>query len=91
AGLDGGDEIVRLGDTVIDSQAGWDDALKALKPGDTVAITFIQRGVERTVQLTLGSDPAVELVRVEAAGVEATPEQLAFRAAWLGADTAPAP
>lgn len=91
AGLDGGDEIVRLGDTVIDSQADWDDALKALKPGDTVAISFIQRGVERTAQLTLGSDPAVELVRVEAAGVEATPEQLAFRAAWLGADTAPAP
>lgn len=87
AGLDGGDEIVRLGDTVIDSQANWDDALKALKPGDTVSITFIQRGAERTAQLTLASDPAVELVRIESTGGTATPAQLAFRAAWLGAES----
>lgn len=89
AGLDSGDEIVRLGDTVIDSQANWDDALKALKPGNTVAITFTQRGVERTAQLQLGVDPAVELVRVETTGVEATPNQLAFRAAWLGGEDGP--
>jgi len=87
AGLDGGDEIVRLGETAIDSQANWDDALKALKPGDTVSITFIQRGVERTAQLTLASDPNFELVRVENAGGTATPQQLAFRAAWLGAES----
>jgi len=88
AGLDGGDEIVRLGDTVIDSQANWDDALKALKPGDTVAITFIQRGAERTAQLTLAADPSVELVRVETTGGTATPQQLAFRTAWLGEEVA---
>jgi predicted metalloprotease with PDZ domain len=87
AGLDGGDEIVRLGDTVIDSQANWDDALKALKPGDTVSITFIQRGAERTAQLRLASDPAVDLVRIESTGGTATPAQLAFRTAWLGQDT----
>jgi predicted metalloprotease with PDZ domain len=89
AGLEAGDEIVRLGETDIDAQANWDDALKALKPGDTVAITFIQRGVERTARLQLGVDPAVELVRVETTGVEATPEQLAFRGAWLGAEAGP--
>lgn len=87
AGLDGGDEIVRLGDTAIDSQANWDDALKALKPGDTVAITYIQRGAERTAQLRLGTDPAFELVRVETTGGVATPAQLAFRNAWLGQET----
>lgn len=84
AGLDGGDEIVRLGDTIIDSQADWDDALKALKPGDTVAITYIQRGAGRTAQLRLGSDPAFDLVRIETMGGSPTPEQLAFRNAWLG-------
>lgn len=88
AGLDGGDEIVRLGDTAIDSQANWDDALKALKPGDTVAITYIQRGAERTAQLRLAADPAFELARIETMGGTATPAQLAFRAAWLGQDTA---
>jgi predicted metalloprotease with PDZ domain len=86
AGLDGGDEIVRLGAAVIDSQANWDDALKALKPGDTVAITYIQRGAERTAQLRLAADPAVELVRVETTGGAPTPQQLAFREAWLGQD-----
>ena len=90
AGLDGGDEIVRLGDTAIDSQANWDDALKALKPGNTVAITYIQRGAERTAQLRLGTDPAFELVRIETTGGAATPAQLAFRNAWLGQEAAPA-
>ena len=90
AGLDGGDEIVRLGDTAIDSQANWDDALKALKPGDTVAITYIQRGAERTAQLRLGIDPSFELVRIETTGGAATPAQLAFRNAWLGQEAAAA-
>jgi predicted metalloprotease with PDZ domain len=87
AGLESGDEIIAVGDTTIDSQAGWDDALKALKPGDTVAVRFNQRGAERTGQLTLGNDPNVELVRIETTGVQPTAEQLAFRTAWLGAET----
>ncbi|MFC7378774.1 M61 family metallopeptidase [Brevundimonas sp. GCM10030266] len=87
AGLEGGDEIVALGETAIDSQANWDDALKALSPGDTVAVRFIQRGIERTGQLTLGNDPNVELVRIETAGGTLTPAQLAFRTAWLGAES----
>jgi predicted metalloprotease with PDZ domain len=86
AGLDGGDEIVRLGDTDIDSQADWDRVLQGLKPGDTVAIRFIQRGAERQAELRLVANPAVELVRLEAAGGSPTPEQLAFREAWLGVE-----
>ena len=86
AGLESGDEIVSVGDTVIDSQAHWDDALKALTPGDTVAVRFIQRGTERTGRLTLANDPNVELVRVETTGAQPTAEQLAFRTAWLGAE-----
>lgn len=87
AGLESGDEIVALGETAIDSQADWDDALKALKPGDTVAVRFIQRGIERTGQMTLGNDPNVELVRIETTGATPTPQQLAFRTAWLGAES----
>ena len=84
AGLDGGDEIVRLGGTAIDSQADWDGALAGLKPGDTVAIHFVQRGVERQAELRLTTNPSFELVRAEAAGGALTADQQAFRDAWLG-------
>ena len=88
AGLDRTDEIVSVGDVVIDSQADWDRALAAAKPGDTVQIRFIQRGREQTAAMTLIADPSLELVRVEAAGGTLTAEQQAFRDAWLGPDTA---
>ncbi|MDQ8028062.1 MAG: PDZ domain-containing protein [Brevundimonas sp.] len=88
AGLENGDEIVALNDKAIDSQTDWDDALKALKPGDTVGIRFIQRGLERTAQLTLGTDPNMTLVRLETTGGQPTPEQLAFRTAWVGEESA---
>ena len=88
AGLDRNDEILSLGDVVIDSQADWDRALAAAKPGDTVSIRFNQRGREQTAAMTLIADPSIELVRVETAGGSLTPEQQAFRDAWLGPDTA---
>lgn len=88
AGIDRTDEILSVGDIVIDSQADWDRALSAAKPGDTVQIRFIQRGREQTASMTLIADPSIELVRVEAAGGTVTPEQQAFRDAWLGRETA---
>ncbi len=87
AGLDRGDQILKLGKTAIANQADWTAALAAAKPGDAVEVTFKQRGVERTATVNLVADPAFKLVRVEADGGEATPEQLAFRQAWLGVGT----
>ncbi len=85
AGLDRGDKIIALGDTTIASQADLIAALAALKPGDEVQIRFEQRGVERTGTARLAADPSLRLVRLEAGGGSVTPEQLAFRHAWLGA------
>lgn len=87
AGLDRGDEIVRVGDRDIDSQDDWNRALERAEPGDEVEVSYVQRGVEKRATLRLVSDPAVEMVRVEAAGGEASAEQLAFRDAWLGRET----
>ncbi|MES2833264.1 MAG: PDZ domain-containing protein [Pseudomonadota bacterium] len=84
AGLDRNDEILSVGDIVIDSQADWDRVLTAAKPGDAVSIRFIQRGRERTATLTFIADPSIELVRIEAAGGTLTPGQQAFRDSWLG-------
>ncbi|KQW83056.1 M61 family metallopeptidase [Brevundimonas sp. Root1279] len=84
AGLGRGDEIVSLGGARIDSPDDWSRALARARPGDKVEIRFIQRGRERSAELRLVQDPTKQLVRVETTGVEATPEQLAFREAWLG-------
>jgi predicted metalloprotease with PDZ domain len=87
AGLDRGDEIVSVAGVAIDSQADWDRVLADAGPGDAVEIRFLQRGVERRTMLRFASDPEIELARVEAAGGVVSPEQLAFRTAWLGAAT----
>jgi predicted metalloprotease with PDZ domain len=88
AGLDNGDQIVSLGGTAITSDADAAAALRRYKPGQTTDITYRQRGFERRARLTFLADPAVEVVRYETAGVEPTAQQLAFRTAWLGPDTA---
>ena len=87
AGVERGDQLVRLGDRAIDSQAVWNETLAAAKPGDEVEIRFIQRGVERTARLLFARDPSIELVRAEATGGTVSADQLAFREAWLGAPT----
>jgi hypothetical protein len=38
----------------------------------------------------VAADPSLEIVRFEAANLKPADAQLAFRAAWLGAETAPA-
>jgi predicted metalloprotease with PDZ domain len=85
AGLDRGDQITALGDTPIAVPADWNTAIAALSPGDEVVVRFLQRGVEKSATLRLAADPAFRLVRSEAGGGSVTPEQLAFRQAWLGA------
>lgn len=87
AGLDRGDEIISVSGVDIDSQADWDRVLEGAKVGDEAQVRFRQRGVERTATLRFASDPEIELVRSEAAGDAVSPEQLAFREAWLGAGT----
>ncbi len=87
AGLDRGDQLVSVGDSDIAGAADWTAALAAAKPGDTVEVRFLQRGVERTTTLTFAADPSFRLVRAEADGGSITPQQQAFRDAWLGAAT----
>ena len=58
AGLKAGDVITQIGATKI---TGGDDlagAISSLSPGDKVAVTFTRGGTTRTVQVTLGTQPA---------------------------------
>ena len=84
AGLDRGDRVIAIDRLNINSQQHWDSALGRHEPGDTVTIRFIQRGVEREVELTFDENPTLEVVPVESAGGNLTDAQRAFREAWLG-------
>lgn len=85
AGADKGDRIVALGGTPLATVADWDAALARLAPGSDVALRFVPRdGRERQAMLRVRPDPALEVVRAEAAGVPLTAAQRRFRQAWLG-------
>lgn len=84
AGLDRGDRVVAIDRLKIRSQARWDNALRRYSPGDTATISYVQRGVARSAEITFTRNPQLEVMTYEAADMEVTDEQLRFRANWLG-------
>ena len=56
AGLEGGDVIVRLGESAIAGLEDFDSALRKHKAGETVSVVVLRNGKEVTLQVTLG-DP----------------------------------
>ena len=86
AGLDLDDEIRKLDGMRITTLDEVQAAIRRRKPGDTVAIEFVDRtGASRTERVVLGEDPRVDLVSVESTGVALTPAERRFRHSWLGA------
>jgi hypothetical protein len=49
-----------------------------------VAIEYISRGGVKKATVTVGEDPALELVSFEKAGLEVSAAVSEFRGAWLG-------
>ena len=83
AGLDRGDKILAVDRLKITGQDRWDTAIKRYEPGDTATIRYIQRGVEKSAELTFEEDPTVEVVTYESVDRELSNEQRRFREAWL--------
>jgi predicted metalloprotease with PDZ domain len=80
AGLEKDDVI-----TSVDGAPFSGDVLKTRKPGDRVTLEIKREsGRPATLTATFGEDPSFEAVLVEAEGGTLTPEQRAFRQAWLG-------
>jgi predicted metalloprotease with PDZ domain len=86
AGLDRGDQVIAIDRLNITGQGRWDSAIRRYEPGDTAVIRYIQRGVERSAEITFEEDRRVEVVSFESADLEVSDAQLAFREAWLGED-----
>lgn len=84
AGLDRGDQVLSVDRLKITSQRRWNTAVSRYEPGDTATIRYIQRGVERSAEITFDADPEVEVVTYESAGLDLADDQRRFRAAWLG-------
>lgn len=53
----GGDIIVQIGDTAIESLADFFSALESTKPGDTVEVLYIRNGKERRATIELSQRP----------------------------------
>lgn len=85
AGVELGDVIRSVNGRVITSMAAWREAVGGLQPGDTVRISFTQRGDQQVATVAAIADPTLEVVPLESTGAALTPGQRAFRAAWLGA------
>jgi predicted metalloprotease with PDZ domain len=83
AGLDRGDQLLKLDGKELKDQKTFDKLLSKHKPGDVVQLEARSHGQVRTVPVTLQEDIELEVVTLEKAGQQPTPEQLAFRAAWL--------
>ena len=47
----------------------------------------MQRGTERTAELTFDEDTELEVVTYESADMDVSDAQLAFRRSWLGEDS----
>ena len=76
AGVERGDQIVKLGRRTIRSYSLWDKALEQFEPGDVTTIEYIQRGETVTKQIAFISDPTLKIVKLS--DEEITEEQQQF-------------
>jgi putative serine protease PepD len=58
AGLKAGDVVTKVGDTKVSSGDDLASAISGLSPGQKVAVTVTRDGSAKTVQVTLGKQPA---------------------------------
>ncbi|MCP5120659.1 MAG: PDZ domain-containing protein, partial [bacterium] len=84
AGLDRGAKIVKLDGKRIRGRKGWNRLWRRKKPGDTVRLSFEQRGRTGDAHVKLVAAPQVELVPFEKVNRKVTERVRAFRQQWLG-------
>jgi predicted metalloprotease with PDZ domain len=83
AGIDEDDELQQVGGQRIGSDGDLQTALQRHKPGDTIAVRFVDRtGTPKTATITAAADPHVDVVPIE--GGALTTAQKMFRERWLG-------
>jgi predicted metalloprotease with PDZ domain len=83
-GLDEDDELQKIDGQRVSSSGDIAAAMQRHRPGHRIPIVFVDRtGAAKTANVTLGEDPRMDVVPVEAGALTAS--QKAFRDSWLGA------
>ncbi len=83
AGLDIGDEILKLDDTNIKNSADINSFVQSKKPGNTVTVTYKHRGIEKKTTLTLKEQSFLTIAPFEQSGKTVTDEMKRIRKNWL--------
>jgi predicted metalloprotease with PDZ domain len=85
AGLDRDDVITAIGGAAVRAPEQVDAAIRAARPGATLDITYLHRGIgpTKSAALRVVADPRMEIIPAETSGRMLTPAQRQFRDAWL--------
>jgi len=85
AGLDRDDVITAIAGAAVSAAEQVDSAIRAARPGTTVNVTYLHRGMgpPKNVAIRVIADPRLEVVPAETAGQTLTPAQRQFRDEWL--------
>jgi len=84
AGLERGDQIVKLGRRMIRSSSKWTSALEQFKPGESTTIEYIQRGEKLSTKITFIENPKLKVKAIS--DEKLTSKQKEFLSAWIGED-----
>lgn len=84
AGIERGDQIIKVGRREIRSQDKWHSALEQFKPGDSTTIEYMQRGEKLSTKIAFIESPELEVKII--ADDELSDEQKEFLLEWVGDD-----
>ncbi|HEU4936441.1 MAG TPA: PDZ domain-containing protein [Vicinamibacterales bacterium] len=83
AGIEEGDEVTSADGRPIATIEDWQAAVRAHKPGDSMAVEFTRHGATLKATIPVAEDPTVELVTLESTGATLSADQKMMRDAWL--------
>jgi predicted metalloprotease with PDZ domain len=84
AGIEEGDLITSADGKPITAMDDWQMAVRAHKPGESMAVELNRHGTVVKTSIAIAEDPTVEVVTLESTGAALTTDQQMMRDAWLG-------